>query len=244
MPISLNSIGYSARNSIEKSDIFGAHKRDKEETDASKDSDGVKIEISAEGRKQVQNHTSNSNMITVNDNKVTVSDSYRNDIKNISDKFWVEEDGTVRASMKASKGNRFFAEYDKQVRDDLNFWIRMTFDPTFLSMEYSPNDVRGRLADAGVKTGFFTVTIGDCSATQFLTQGKNAVAVYSKEQYDQRYNNHIMNGRISRNYKSGDVFTIAGKEYTVDNNGKLDVPYGEDIWDVEYPKIRGEEIKD
>ena len=111
-------------------------------------------------------------------------------------------------------------------------------------MEYSPNDVRERLADAGVKTGFFTVTIGDRSATQFLTQGKNAVAVYSKEQYDQRYSNHIMNGRISRNYKSGDVFTIAGKEYTVDNNGKLDVPYGEDIWDVEYPKTRGEEIKD
>ena len=145
------------------------------------------------------------------------------------------------------------AKFDRAVEDGLkklggrenyNFWMRLTQNPTFMGLTYSAEDTRNRLHNAGIQKGFFQVTVGDHTATQFLSEGKNAAAVYSKAYYDDQYYNFIKSGGISRDYKSGDVFRIGGKEYTVDNNGKLDVPYGEDIWDVEYPKKKVEEIKD
>lgn len=127
-------------------------------------------------------------------------------------------------------------KWDAESADFASFWQAMARkNPTGVSLEYSPNEVRERLADAGVKPGFFSITIGANTANQFLSQGKYAVAIYSKEQYDDYYYNTIMSGNLSKDYEPGSVFKFAGQEYVVNENRKLDIPYGVDIWDLESP---------
>lgn len=126
--------------------------------------------------------------------------------------------------------------YDKEEDDYMHFWNSIAQkDPTYVPSQYSNAEVRKRLADAGIKTGFFDISIGNNKTTQFLSQGKYSSAVYSKEQYDDYYYNHIQSGNLTRKYEAGTVIKIAGEDYTVDDNGKIDVPYGVDIWDIEYP---------
>ena len=105
-----------------------------------------------------------------------------------------------------------------------------------MGLTYSAEDTRARLHNAGIQKGFFTVTVGDHTATQFLSEGKNAAAVYSKAYYDDQYYNFVKSGGICRDYEPGAVFKIDGEEYTVSKDRKLDVPYGADIWNIEYPK--------
>lgn len=126
--------------------------------------------------------------------------------------------------------------WDKEAADYANFWNCMARkDTTFISMEYSPDEVRSRLGQVGIAKGFFTISVGAKETTQYLSQGKKSVAVYSREQYDERYYNHIQSGNLTKGYNMGTVFKIGGKEYAVNGDGKVDVPYGVDIWDVEYP---------
>jgi len=44
-----------------------------------------------------------------------------------------------------------------------------------------------------------------------------------------------MSGNITNHYKTGAVIKIDGTDYTVDENGKIDVPYGVDIFDIKFP---------
>ena len=60
---------------------------------------------------------------------------------------------------------------------------------------------------------------GRKETTQYLSQGKNSVAVYSREQYDERYYNHIQSGNLTKGYNMGTVFKIGGKEYAVNGDG-------------------------
>lgn len=41
------------------------------------------------------------------------------------------------------------------------------------------------------------------------------------------------------NYEPGSVFKLNGKEYVLSENHTLDIPYGEDLWCLEYPSIIG-----
>lgn len=129
-----------------------------------------------------------------------------------------------------------FGDYDKEAAEYSKFWNCVARkDPTYVSLEYSPNEVRSRLSEAGVKTGFFNINIGTDKQTQFLSQGKYSAAVYSKKQYDDRYQNTIQSGIFTRDFEPGTKLKVGGVEYTVDENRKVDVPYGADIWDIEYP---------
>ncbi|MBE5937796.1 MAG: hypothetical protein E7265_07175 [Lachnospiraceae bacterium] len=105
-----------------------------------------------------------------------------------------------------------------------------------MGLTYSAEDIRNRLHSAGIQKGFFQVTVGEHTATQFLSEGKNTAAVYSKAYYDDQYYNYVKSGGICRDYESGDVFKIDGEEYTVNADRKLDVPYGVDIWNIEWPQ--------
>ncbi|MDO5156775.1 MAG: hypothetical protein Q4D51_12500 [Eubacteriales bacterium] len=129
-----------------------------------------------------------------------------------------------------------FGDYDKEASKYNDFWNQVASKtPASLGLSYSTKEVRKRLADVGITGGFFNINIGTESRTQFLSQGKNAVAVYSKKQYDDRYYNTIQSGMLTRNYEPGTKLKVGGVEYTVDENRKIDVPYGADIWDVEHP---------
>lgn len=123
--------------------------------------------------------------------------------------------------------------WDKEAGDYANFWNCMAQkDPTFISMSYSNEEIRSRLAEAGIQTGFFSVSVGGKEVTQFLSQGKNSVAVHSKAQYDNYYN-HITSESFLREFEVGHKFTIAGKEYTLGTDKKLDIAYGEDVFDFQ-----------
>lgn len=101
---------------------------------------------------------------------------------------------------------------------------------TSVNAKFSSGEVRSRLAQAGIEDGFFTVTIGGRETTHFLSQGKNSLAVYSKEQYDERYQ-AIKNGTMFKRY-AGSTVSIGGKEYAVGEDGKVDIEYGEDVFDI------------
>lgn len=196
--------------------------------------DAVDICISKEGKKALQAPTisldkKSEHIFKARNNKVEIENPVKK--MNEMDNYWVEENGTIRWSSSAANGERIMQAGTK-LRDEYNFWIRLTRDPTFLSEEYSTDFVRKHLAEAGIKTGFFTVTVGNHSATQFFTQGKNAVAVYSKEQYDQQYD-YLRSDRFLMNYNVGHRFKIGGKEYVLGDEKKLDIQYGEDIFDIQ-----------
>lgn len=37
-------------------------------------------------------------------------------------------------------------------------------------------------------------------------------------------------------YELGSIFKVSGKEYVLSKSHTLDIPYGEDVYDVEYPE--------
>ncbi len=47
-----------------------------------------------------------------------------------------------------------------------------------------------------------------------------------------------------KNYETGSVFKIDGKEYVLSADKKLDIPYGADIFDMEYPPLEQRVIWD
>ena len=88
---------------------------------------------------------------------------------------------------------------------------------------------------AGIKNGFFTVKMGDREATQFYSATKTTSPIQSKERYDARYKNLTSGGILLDEYEAGDIFKIGNKEYVLSESHTLDIPYGEDIYNIEYP---------
>lgn len=125
--------------------------------------------------------------------------------------------------------------YDKEAADYADFWNCLSKkNPSGIFGRFGNEEIRERLADAGIQGGFFTVTVGGRTATHYLSQGKNTVAVHSKEQYDKRYN-ILTNGQFfaSDKFKPGQTVTVGGKEYILNQEKKLDIKYGEDIFDIQ-----------
>ena len=116
-------------------------------------------------------------------------------------------------------------------QSDYKFWSYLTGDPTFIGLQYSDDEIRNRLIAADIKPGLFEVTLGDKTATHFFSQGKGAAAIYSKEQYDNHYA-FITSERYLSRYEVGQKLLIGEKEYTLDENKKINVPYGEDVYDI------------
>lgn len=83
--------------------------------------------------------------------------------------------------------------------------------------------------------GFFTVKMGNREATQYYTKSENTSAIQSKERYDSKYEHITSTGYQLMNYEPGSVFNLNGKEYVLSQNHTLDIPYGEDIYNLQYP---------
>ena len=99
----------------------------------------------------------------------------------------------------------------------------------------SDEEIRGYMENAGIKNGFFTVKMGDREATQFYSATKTTSPIQSKERYDARYKNLTSGGILLDEYEAGDIFKIGNKEYVLSESHTLDIPYGEDIYNIEYP---------
>lgn len=125
------------------------------------------------------------------------------------------------------------SSYDKEAADYADFWNALSREkPSGVNVKFSSGEIRSRLAEAGITNGFFTVTIGSRSATHFLSQGKSSLAVYSKEDYDNRYNS-MVNGEFFKRFEAGHKVMIGGKEYILGEDKKLDIEYGADIFDIQ-----------
>lgn len=123
--------------------------------------------------------------------------------------------------------------YDKETADYVNFWNSLAREnPSGVYMKFNNEEIRSRLTKAAIENGFFTITIGGHSVTHFLSQGKNASAVHSKEQYDSRYS-MMTNGRFFKQFEAGQKVMIGGKEYILGEDKKLNIEYGEDVFDIQ-----------
>ena len=70
----------------------------------------------------------------------------------------------------------------------------------------------------------------------FVLKGRDCMsAIQSKERYDSKYEHITSTGYQLMNYEPGSVFKLNGKEYVLSENHTLDIPYGEDLWCLEYP---------
>ena len=107
--------------------------------------------------------------------------------------------------------------------------------PSDTKMTEEEQEIRGYMENAGIKNGFFTVKMGDREATQFYSATKTTSPIQSKERYDARYKNLTSGGILLDEYEAGDIFKIGDKEYILSENHTLDIPYGEDIYNLEYP---------
>jgi len=232
---------------IAKGDAKGAaafvasHKREKQE-DALEISDAglAALKKSLKAASKV-NNIGDTNRVKAKDNKIVFNDPIMDACSQYGTLISINEDGVPQWEINPGAVSKFDQAVEEGLRkiggrDNYNFWMRLTQDPTFMGLTYSAEDIRNRLHSAGIQKGFFQVTVGEHTATQFLSEGKNTAAVYSKAYYDDQYYNYVKSGGICRDYESGDVFKIDGEEYTVNADRKLDVPYGVDIWNIEWPQ--------
>lgn len=122
--------------------------------------------------------------------------------------------------------------YDKEAADYADFWNSLAREnPSGIYMKFSNEEIRSRLAETGIENGFFTVNIGENKVTHYLSQGENSSAVHSKEQYDNRYS-MITSGQFFKQFEAGKKIMIAGKEYVLGEDKKVDIEYGADIFDM------------
>lgn len=126
---------------------------------------------------------------------------------------------------------------DKTQERYAEFWRRMMADVPVMYKDYSKAQAESYLKEAGIEHGFFTVKMGDREATQYYSGGKYAPAVCSKERYDTNY--EVLTSRGGGSllaYEPGCVWKFGGHEYVMNESHTFDIPYGEDIFDVEAPE--------
>ena len=109
------------------------------------------------------------------------------------------------------------------------------------SKEYGAHDITKEditqlLEELGIEKGFLTVNIGSESRTYLYS---NDGRVHTKFEYDGRYYSYTDSNVRLDYYDVGDEWVIAGKTYTLNEEGHLEIPYGEDIFDVnKSPKMK------
>ena len=119
---------------------------------------------------------------------------------------------------------------DEEAAEYANFWMRLAHSAG-THAKYSQADIRSKLEEAGIQNGFFTVTVGKSSATYFLSQKEDAVALRSKEAYDKQYN-ALVSGEAFKyhNLQPGQTVTVGGKDYVLNENKGIDIEYGAEIY--------------
>lgn len=129
------------------------------------------------------------------------------------------------------------APYDGTLQRYASFWnYMMGKHPEYIGLSFTDEEVKGYLKEAGIKKGFFTIKMSGRETTQFLSESKYSSGVHSKEEYDEQYAALTSTSHLLSEYAPGDVFKVEGKEYVLSESHTLNIPYGEDIYDIEYPK--------
>ena len=120
------------------------------------------------------------------------------------------------------------------------FWNMLSQDGTYLGSYFTGDEQKQFLNDAGIKEGFFSVEAGSRKQEYFYSNGNAGVAV-RKFEYDAVYDMYTNRGSALFNkYEVGSVFKIGGKKYALNEDRKLDIPYGEDIFDIQFPQMKSD----
>jgi hypothetical protein len=122
----------------------------------------------------------------------------------------------------------------EEVRKYIEFWnYLMIEDHVYINLSFTKEEILGYFADAGIKPGPFVVKMGNREMFNYYSEGPVGIPV-SKRRYDEMYNS-MTNGFLFMFYQPGDVFTVGNKEYVLTENHTLDVPYGEDLFNLKEP---------
>lgn len=106
----------------------------------------------------------------------------------------------------------------------------------YCAYDITKEEITQLLEELGIEKGFFTVNIGSESRTYLYS---NDGRVHTKFEYDGRYYSYTDSNVRLDYYDVGDEWVIAGKTYTLNEEGHLEIPYGEDIFDVnKSPKMK------
>ncbi|WP_312094471.1 hypothetical protein [Aminipila sp.] len=114
------------------------------------------------------------------------------------------------------------------------FWSLLTGRASvYISLDFSQEEQKRYLDDAGIKNGFFTVQVGDSKAKHYYSGGDTAI--HPKWEYDEQFAAIASIGGLFNEEKPGDIFEIDGKEYVLSDKHTLYIPYGADIFNIQYP---------
>ena len=121
---------------------------------------------------------------------------------------------------------------DKEAADYAEFWDSLAKGVAFgLEEKYSTAEIRKKLEEVGIQSGFFTVTVGNRSRTYYLSQNENVGPLRSKESYD-KYYNLLTSGEAFRldKFQPGQTVTIGGKDYVLKDDKSIDIEYGAELY--------------
>ena len=111
------------------------------------------------------------------------------------------------------------------------FWNMLAKDGTYLDSHFSKSQQKSMLSEAGITKGFFTVKAGKSQQSYFLSNGNSGTAI-DKERYEATFRAMTQTGGLFEGYEPGTTVSVNGKNYTLSEQGTIDVAYGEDIFDV------------
>lgn len=138
--------------------------------------------------------------------------------------------GGIRAPFSNAASVRPYASYEK-AEAFASLWAGMG------SHKENINDERRRLDSVGIKHGFFTVEKSGKKFERFYSKGKYVCQV-PKSQYDAKFQGLTQGFMLRGDHNPGDILKIDGKEYPINENYGVDIPYGADIYNIEYPKVK------
>lgn len=116
------------------------------------------------------------------------------------------------------------------------FWdVLSGKESAYISLHHSEEKQREYLDAAGVKKGFFTVSVGDSKADHYYSGGDTTI--HPRWEYEEQYAAITSMGGLFSEEKPGDIFELDGKEYVLSDKHTLDIPYGADIFNIKYPRM-------
>ncbi len=114
------------------------------------------------------------------------------------------------------------------------FWSLLTGRASvYISLDFSQEEQKRYLDNAGIKNGFFTVQVGDSKEKYYYSGGDTVI--HPKWEYDEHFAAITSIGGLFSEEKPGDIFEIDGKEYVLSDKHTLYIPYGADIFNIQYP---------
>ena len=135
----------------------------------------------------------------------------------------------------------FTGHYGTEFYRFADFWNWCMDDVTYLGLPgigYTRAETEYYLEEMGVDSdaGFVTIKMGEKENTLFHTKGKWFGALVNKDRYDNKYE-LMQSSKFGEDFGVGAVIKIGGKDYVFDENCQIKIPYGADIFDVEYPPV-------